>query len=172
MPLALTPIPSIDQFESAQIVLIVPCHGCPRMCIAAERGKPFMNIGRRETDAFHAYIDEIRQAIAAQRKTATVMKTPATSPMMCIWPHRVRDRLATISTSYDAIGVIGCESAVAKVAGAVSISRDAIVPLSRTVGIANFLSKIDLPFSITLAPSPQGTVPLPHTGANAQKGSR
>lgn len=162
MPIALKPITITSQFDAYRSVLIVPCHVCPRMCLAAQEGKPYLDLlPGKGRDSFTAHLSGMRDALREKRIRSTVFRSPAASPMLCLWPLRVRARLAREAKGFDAIAVIGCESATATVEEAIKESSKDAIQMMRNEGIANFIAQFNPPCGIGLTASWQGTVPWP-----------
>jgi hypothetical protein len=162
MPIALKPIEIENQFFSRTSVLIVPCQVCPKMCLAAEQKLPYIDMpaGSRH-DFFSGYIAGIRETLERHGLRSGIFNPPMTSPMMCLWPERLRNRLSREAKNYDAVAVIGCESATATARNAVGLPAEAVVQLMRNEGMANFVAQFNLPCTVELKSSPQGTVPWP-----------
>jgi len=161
MPLALKLENAGNRFDKYKSVLIVPCNVCPKMCLAAEQKCPLIDaLGGPGKDCFSGYIGNIRKTLSARGINTGVFHVPLRAPMMCLWPMGLRNRLSRESKKFEAIAVIGCESAVATVAGAVDLPGDAIVQMTENRGIANFMMEMHLPFRIELIPSPQGPILL------------
>ena len=162
MPIALKPVEIGSQFESRTSVLIVPCRVCPRMCLAVEQGRPLIDVtaGHRN-DFFTKHLDDVKKSLEKRGVRATIFSPPTPFPMMCLWPDRLRGRLAKEAKKHDAFAVIGCESAWATVRDAVDLADDAVVQLMKNEGIANFIVSFKLPCVIGLAASTRGTVHWP-----------
>jgi hypothetical protein len=154
MPIELKFKDTQNLFNNYKSVLIVPCNVCPKMCLSAEKKKPLINLfGSSKDDCFSEYLNQIRKLLEDKKIYTGLFRIPPTSPMMCLWPMSVRNRLRSESNKYDAIGVIGCESAVATVAGAVDKSAEDIIMITESLGIANFITEIHYPFRIDLIAS-------------------
>ena len=162
MPIALKPVAIENQFDGCASVLIVPCQVCPKMCLAAESGRPFIGMTAGDgNDPLAAHITAMRETLGAKGIRTSVFRPPATSPMMCLWPARVRESLAKESEKHDALAVIGCESATATAESAAGKSGKAVIQVMKNEGMANFIAKFSFPCSVELAPGPRGTIPWP-----------
>jgi hypothetical protein len=164
MPFALSPISINNQFDEFSSVLIVPCNICPRMCISVIEKQPYMDIlaEYRRNNFFLKYLNSLKTHLKQKGIRTQIFRTSILTPAMCLWSLQLRKRLSAELDKYDAVAVIGCESAVSTVAGAVlSQNKCRIIQMMRTEGIANFIQTISLPFTIRLEENPQGTIPLP-----------
>jgi hypothetical protein len=158
MPIALKLLHPGNRFDAYRSVLVAPCGVCPGMCLAAESGRPYIDLLRgAKQDCFTEWVGGIRAALGSRGISTAVFRAPAWTPMMCLWPAGVRERLSRESGKFDAVAVIGCESAAATVTGAVDLPAEAVVQLAETRGIANFKMEFYPPFRIGLAGSPGGT---------------
>jgi hypothetical protein len=163
MPIALTLKDPGSLFDAFKSVLVVPCGVCPKMCLAAEKSLPLIDaFSGSESDCYAAYIARMRASLSEKGVRTALFRVPVHAPMMCLWPREIRKRLARESVNHDAIAVIGCESAVATVTGAVVPGRSSIIQMAENVGIANFIMEFHLPFRVRLLAGPQ--VPITGSG--------
>ncbi len=160
MPLALELVPLGSQFAGKKAVLFVACPICPRMHIQHLAGEPLYSWGTAlgKRDAFHRHMTSLVERARAAGATAAWHRTPALSAA-CLWTEADCERLRRKAQAFDAVGVVGCESAAATVARAAP--GKAIAQLARVTGIANFTlrARLLLRYDIVAAAS----VPLPAT---------
>lgn len=151
-----------DQLDKFSSILIVVCHVCPRMIIAADNGQPYFSLKNLITgkDFFSAYIKGI-QEVFAQKKRCDIFNSLFPAPMMCLWSGSQRSRLKNCIPMYDAVAVLGCESAIATVADSAEGYKGSVVQIMSVEGIANLILKIRFPLSIYLLPSKTSIVPVP-----------
>lgn len=162
MPIALKPLKIENQFDGCASVLIVPCHVCPKMCLAADQGRAYMDVtAPAGQDPLSGYIAGVRETLSAKGIRSSVFRAPAISPMMCLWPARLREGLAEEAKKHDAVAVIGCESATATAASAAENAGKTVIQVMKNEGMANFVAQFKLPCTIELKASPRGTVPWP-----------
>lgn len=113
MPIFLEPRDAIDDLKDFQSVLIVSCPICPPMCVSIQQKRPFLEPLKHgvKTPAFEDFIASIREALAGHgvRTDAFTMRLPV--PMMCLWSERQRARLLKRARDFEAVLVLGCDSA-------------------------------------------------------------
>jgi hypothetical protein len=157
MPLALSLVPVQGQFDGCRSVMFVACKVCPRMHFAWERREPIfspaMLLGK--ADGFQLYLDGLRRDACGRGQQSEVFKTPSTAAA-CLWSTGQGEKFRRDGAGYEAIGVIGCDSAVRTVA---QIFPDKlIVQLVRVEGIANFTLRNRWPLTVEIVAA--GRVPL------------
>jgi hypothetical protein len=153
MPILLKPLDSSGEFTSCASVLFVACHVCPRMCLAVEKKEPYFSISHlfKKRDYFSEFIAAGREVLEREKIHTACFKTPLFSAMMCLWPENLRMQLMLQASRFDAVAVIGCQSAVHTVTAAMSQSETKIVPIMEEQGVANFKTKIRFPFTMELS---------------------
>ena len=113
MPIFLEPRDAIDELKRFASVLLVSCPVCPPMCVSIQQKQPFIELFKRgvKTGAFEDYIKSIRNALEEHgvRTDAFTMRLPV--PMMCLWTSRQRQRLLRHAKGFEAVLVLGCDSA-------------------------------------------------------------
>lgn len=113
MPIFLEPRETIEELERFESVLIVSCPVCPPMCLSIQQKRPFIELFKHglKTDAFEAYIKSIQNALEEHgvRTDAFTMRLPV--PMMCLWTGAQRQRLLRRAKDFEAVLVLGCDSA-------------------------------------------------------------
>jgi hypothetical protein len=141
------PTPIDPSMYSSESVLFVICEVCPKMCMSVRQNRPYASLGRLfgKKDFFDEYITGLRNSFADQGLRTGVFKNKKLNSMMCLWPQKQRDMLGEYSKKFQAIGVIGCQSAVFTVKDSVKSRNITIYPMMRAEGIANFKSKMGFP---------------------------
>ena len=161
MPIAMKQVDITDQFDPYKSVLVAACAGCPKMCIAAERNLPYMRFSfPGGKDYFGAYLKSICMKLRSAGIRTEIFRVPSVSPLMCIWPRKLRGKFSLTAERYDAIAVIGCGSAVATVSGIDHEFKKPVIRLSECTGVANFIPRTRFPFTVELERYGNGTVSL------------
>ena len=113
MPIFLKPLDMVDELKGFRSVLIVSCPICPPMCVSIQQKKPFLQPLKHglKTKAFEDYVIAIEEVLKKHgvRTDAFTMRFPV--PMMCLWTERQRARIAKRARGFDAVLVLGCDSA-------------------------------------------------------------
>jgi hypothetical protein len=68
---------------------------------------------------------------------------------MCLWTSRKRKRLEKCAKRYDAVIVLGCESATETVRGVVKSSHCKVIEGMRVTGIMNARPRFHLPGNVS-----------------------
>jgi hypothetical protein len=147
MPLYMEPIPIDPSMYLSESVLFVICEVCPKMCMSVKQSRPYFSLRGLfgEKDFFDEYINNIRNSFADKGLRTGIFRNKKFNSMMCLWPQKQRDLLSEFSKNFQAIAVIGCQSAVFTVKDSVKSRNIKIYPMMRVEGIANFKSIMEFP---------------------------
>jgi hypothetical protein len=157
MPLALRPVPVDRQFDGCGSVMFVACNVCPRMHFAWEQREPIfsmaMLLGKK--NGFQTYLRQLRLEAEGRGQRSAIFPTPSATAG-CLWSSALAEKFRRAGADYEAIGVIGCESAVKTVSQVFPEKR--IVQLVQVQGIANFTLRTGWPLRVEIISATQ--VPL------------
>jgi len=152
MPLHLEPRDVSADLEHFNSVLIVSCPICPPMSLATQHDSPFIEFFKRgfKTGAFEDYIESIRRPLEQRgiRTGAYAIYVP--TPTMCTWTKGQRNRLLKRARDYDAVLVLGCNSAAYTVQETLRHTACRVIPGMRMVGTTNATLKVRFPLTIHL----------------------
>lgn len=161
MPIFLEPRDAIDELKHFGSVLIVSCPVCPPMCVSIQKKQPFIELFKHglKTDAFEAYIESIRSALGEHgvRTDAFTMRLPV--PMMCLWTGGQRQRLLRRARDFEAVLVLGCDSATYTAADALRDTGCDVFQGMAVKTITNATAKFRFPGTIQLEWHPLPTKP-------------
>lgn len=152
MPLHMTPLDVSGDLEDAGSVLIVSCPVCPPVSLAIQRNSPFIDFFKSgiKTRAFEDYIEEIREPLEQRGVRTGVFSTYAPLPTMCLWTRGQRKRLRKRAEDFDAVIVLGCDSATQTVQQALEGLECRILPGMKMTGITNATVRFELPLTLHL----------------------
>jgi hypothetical protein len=152
MPLYLEPKDVIEQLEGFGSVLIVSCPVCPPMSMAMQSKKPFIQFFKHgfKTEAFEDYIQSIREALEKREIRTDVYTTRAPCPLMCLWTEGQRSRLLTLARDFEAVLVLGCNSATSTVEDALKDTDCQIFQGMRMKAVANATTRFRFPMNVEL----------------------
>jgi hypothetical protein len=157
MPLALSLVPIDRQFDGCRSVMFVACNVCPRMHVARAHHEPLLSVamlfGRK--DSFDRYLTALQLDVRRRGLRSAVFRTSRASAA-CVWSVALARTFSRAGADYDAIGVVGCESAVRTVSQVFPDKR--IVQLVRVEGIANFTLRTAWPLRVDITAAAQ--IPL------------
>ncbi len=152
MPVHLEPLDVSADLESFRSVLIVSCPVCPPMCLAMQQNSPFIEFFKRglKTGAFEEYIRSIRQPLEQRgvRTGAYSIHTP--TPMMCLWTQWQRSRLRRRARGYEAVLVLGCDSAAYTAQDVLKNTDCQVIQGMQMIGTTNATLKVRFPLTVEL----------------------
>jgi len=154
MPLALSLVPIDRQFDGCRSVMFVACNVCPRMHFAWEHHErlfsPAMLLGRE--DSFNRYLRALQLDAERRGHRSGVFRTSRASAA-CLWSTALARKFRRAGAGFDAIGVVGCESAVRTVSQV--FPDKPVVQLVRVEGIANFTLRTTWPLTVEIIAATQ-----------------
>jgi hypothetical protein len=134
------PVDVSEHLQNVSSVLIVSCPVCPPVSLAIQKSAPFIEV----------FIKEIRESLEKQGVRTGVFCTYAPVPTMCLWTKGQRKRLLKRARDYEAVLVLGCESATYSVRQALRGTECRIVEAMHMTGITNATLKFQPPMTLTL----------------------
>jgi hypothetical protein len=156
MPLYLEPRNVVDDLEGFESVLIVSCPICPPMSLAMREKTPFIEFFKHglKTAAFEDYISSIRESLESRGVHTDVLTMLLPCPLMCLWTKGQRERLVQRAKDYEAVLVLGCNSATQTATDALKDSDCHVIQAMRMKSMANATTKFRLPMTIEFDKSP------------------
>jgi hypothetical protein len=152
MPIHLEPRDVSADLESFNSVLIVSCPVCAPMSVAMQQNSPFIEFFKRglKTKAFEDYIQSIREPLEKRgvRTGTYAIHTP--TPMMCIWTKWQRNRLRRRANHYEAVLVLGCDSAAYTAQEVLKNTGCQVIQGMDMIGTTNATLKVGFPLTFTL----------------------
>ncbi len=152
MPLHLEPLDVSAQLENFSSVLIVSCPVCPAVSLASQKNSPlieFFKSGLR-TGAFEKYIKSIRKPLENRGIRTGVFSTYTPCPTMCLWTQGQRGRLRKRAGDYEAVLVLGCDSATYTAKEALKNTDCQVIQAMRMTGLTNAALKFRFPMTVEL----------------------
>jgi hypothetical protein len=146
------PIHFEDRDVAAEIAglhsaLIVPCNLCPAVTLAVREDRPFMRVFRSlvKSEPFEEYVDALRARLGEKGVRTKVFRSNLYHQwFLCMWTSRRREKLRKRAKGYDAVIVLGCDSATETVRDVVSTEVKVIEGMKVT-GIMNGRLSFRLP---------------------------
>jgi len=139
MPINLEPTDVSGDLEGVNSVLIVLCPVCPQFSLAMRRESPWIEFFKHgvKTGALEDLIKEIRDPLEKRgvRTGFFTMRVPL--PMMCLWTKGQRKRLLKRAENYEAVVVLGCDSAAFTAQQVLTSTGTRVIQAMRMVGITN-----------------------------------
>lgn len=162
-------VPEVAGLSSA---LIVPCNMCPAVTVALRKNRPFMQLHRSllRSKPFEKYIQDLQIRLGEEGvKTEIFRNNLYHQWFMCMWTAARHEKLRKCSTQYDAVIVLGCESATVTALDAVGSNNCKVVEGMRTTGIMNAKLTFHLPGNLSFKDCK--VVPIPGQGKEKKRSS-
>lgn len=148
MPLQLNDKDVVSKMDGIRSALIVPCNMCPAVSIAIRENKPFMQFYKSlfKSPPFQKHIKRLQAQLKAQGIRSQVFKTHLYHHwFICMWPGRPGKKLKQTAKQYEAIIVLGCDSASEIVRNLVKATDCHIFSGMEIAGIINARLRFQLP---------------------------
>jgi len=152
MPIHFRDLDVVSEVAGVGSALIVPCNMCPAVTVAAREKQPFMRFFRHflKSAPFEQYIRTLRYRLSdAGVKTGVFRNFPGPHWFMCMSTSGKRKKLRKRAKDYDAVIVLGCESATRTVRDAVESSGCKVIEGMAIAGIMNAQLKFHFPDRVT-----------------------
>jgi hypothetical protein len=152
MPLQLEPVDVSSDLERFRSVLIVSCPVCPPVSLAVQRSSPFIEFFKHgiKTDAFERHIKEIREPLEKRGVRTGAFSMYVPFPTMCLWTNGQHRRLLKRAKDYEAVLVLGCESARYTVQQTLENTNCEVIQAMRMTGLTNATVKYRFPLTLDL----------------------
>jgi len=148
MPIHLEDLDVVSQAEGLSSALIVPCNLCPAVTVAVDRKQPFMKLYKSwlKSAPFDQYIKTLQARLAEKGVTTKVFKNRLYHQwFMCMWTERRRKKLEKQAKQYDAVIVLGCDTANETVHEAVGPTGVRVIEGMEVAGLMNARLSLRLP---------------------------
>jgi hypothetical protein len=140
MPIHLDDLDITSQVAGMSSALIVPCNMCPAVTLSVREEKPFIQFFRTflKSPPFDRYIRDLQTQLQQQGVETSVFRSPLPHQwFLCMWPAGRRKRLRKAATQYDAVVVLGCDTAAETVRDAVDSSACRVIEGMKVTGFMN-----------------------------------
>jgi len=120
--------------------------------LAIQKASPFVQLftSGLKTPAFEDYIEEIRERLEQRGVQTNVFSMYVPLPTMCLWTQGQRKRLLKRAKNFDAVVVLGCDSATYTVRQALKDTECQVIQAMQMTGITNATVKFRFPATVTL----------------------
>ena len=142
-------VPEVVKFKSA---LIVVCRFCPAASLAVRNNKPYLEIFRRllKTEPYEELIKDIQTRLEKEGLKIGVFKGNLINYLICLWTSGGRKKLIKHASQFEAVIVMGCESAYESVQKILKSTDCQVFLGMESEGVLNAIPKVYLPFNISL----------------------
>lgn len=152
MPLHLEPLDIADGLQDHSSALIVTCPICPPASLASDSDSPLIDFFKRgiKTPAYEDFVSELTETLGQRGIRTGVFTSYLPSPIACGWTRGQRNRLLKRARGFDAVLVMGCESARHTVEQTLKDTDCKVILGMQLVGITNASLKFEFPFTLRL----------------------
>jgi len=152
MPLHLDDLDVVTHAKALRSALIVPCNMCPAITVAVKEDRPFMRLTKSllRSAPFVEHIQKLQARLAEHGVRTDVFEiTLYHQWFLCMWTEGQRKKLQKQAENYDAVIVLGCETANVTVRDAVAESGCRVIEGMQVTGYMNANLRLRFPADIT-----------------------
>lgn len=152
MPIHFSDLDVASGVAGLKSALIVPCNLCPAVTVSVRAKKPFLRLFRNPLKSlpFEGYLQALQARLRERGVQADVFKSTLYHHwFMCMWTSRKRRQLQESAKKYDAVIVLGCESATETARKAVESTGCRVIDAMKVTGIMNAELSFGLPADIS-----------------------
>ena len=152
MPIHFIDTDVISEVAGVGSALIVPCNMCPAVTVAVRERRPFMQLfgSFLKSAPFEQYLKMLQSRLSENGVKTEVFKSILYHQwFMCMWTSRKRKQLRKCAENFDAVIVLGCESATETVRDVVKSDDCKVIEGMKVTGIMNAELGFSLPANIS-----------------------
>jgi len=156
MPIHLNELDVVREVEGLGSALIVACNMCAGASLAMRENKPFIQFFRNllKSPPLERHIKRLKSQLSRKGvKTEKFKGGVIQQFFLCLWTLRQRDKLHNCAKKYEAVIVLGCDSAIETVSESVKGTECKVVKGMEVAGIMNTKPKFHFPFNISFESS-------------------
>lgn len=154
MPLHLDDLDVVSEARGLSSVLIVPCNMCPGITVAVNENRPFMQLFRNpfRSAPLRDHIRKLQSRLRQVGVRADVFRSDLYHQwFLCMWTGGRRDKLRKRAERYDAVIVLGCETANVTVRDAVRPTGCQVIEGMEVTGFMNAKLRLRPPGNVSFA---------------------
>lgn len=163
MPIHLDDLDVGSELAGSGTALIVPCNMCPAVTAAVKEDRPFLELFRRflRSDPFERRIKALQSRLKKEGVDTEVFRSDLPHQwFLCMWTSARRKKLRDRAKKYDAVIVLGCDTANETVRDSVECTGCSVVEGMKVVGFMNARLRIGFPGNVSfegckIIPMPQ-----------------
>jgi len=152
MPIHLNDLDVVPEVAGLSSALIVPCNMCPAVTVAVRENKPFIQFFRSffKSAPFEQYIRALQTRLSEKGVKTKVFKNNLYHHwFLCMWSSGRRKKLQKYAKQYEAVIILGCESATETVHELVESIDCKVIQGMEVAGFMNAKPKFHLPCNIS-----------------------
>ena len=152
MPIHFEDLDVVSEMAGLSSALIVPCNMCPAVTVSVREKKPFLQLFKSllKSAPFEQHIRTLQSRLREKGVNTKVFKSPLYHQwFMCMWTAGRRRKLQKQARQYEAVIVLGCDSATETVRDVVKSTDCRVIEGMETTGIMNAQLRIGLSGNIS-----------------------
>jgi hypothetical protein len=152
MPIHFNDMDVYSEVEGLTSALIVPCNICPAVTVAVREDKPFIQFFRSflKSAPFEQYISTMQSRLQEKGVNTKVFKSNIPHQwFMCMWTSGQRKKLQKYAKHYEAVIVLGCDSATETVRDMVKTTDCKVIEGMEVAGIMNATLRFHFPCNVS-----------------------
>ena len=152
MPIHFEDLDVLPEVSGLNSALIVPCNMCPAVTVAVREEKPFIQFFRNflKSAPFEQYIRALKSRLRDKGVKTKVFKSSLLHQwFLCMWTPGRRKKLQKYAQGYEAVIVLGCDSATETVRDVVRSTGSKVVEGMEVGGIMNAKLRFHLPCNVS-----------------------
>ena len=152
MPIHFNDLDVVSEVAGLSSALIVPCNMCPAVTVAVREKKPFMQFFRSfmKSVPFEQHIKALQSRLREKGVNTKVFKNYIPHQwFLCMWTSRRRKKLQKYAKQYEAMIVLGCDSATETVRDLVKSTDSKVIEGMEVAGIMNAKLRFHLPCNVS-----------------------
>jgi hypothetical protein len=152
MPIHLNDLDVVSDVAGLTCALIVPCNMCPAVTVAVREERPFIEFfrGLLKSAPFEEYIRALQFRLKEKGVKTKVFRSSLYHQwFLCMWTSGRRKKLETYAKQFEAVIVLGCDSATETVRDSIRSTNCKVIEGMRVAGIMNAKLRFHLPCSLS-----------------------
>ena len=152
MPIHFNDLDVVSDVAGLSSALIVPCNMCPAATVAVREKKSFMQFfsSLLKSPPFEQYLKELQSRLREKGVNTKIFRSNLYHQwFMCMWTSAQRKKLQKAMKEYEAVIVLGCNSATETVRDTAKSTDCKVIEGMKTTGIMNAKLKFHLPCNVS-----------------------
>ncbi len=152
MPIYLNDLDVDSKVAGLSSALIVPCNMCPAVTVAVRENKPFIQFFRSflKSAPYDQYIKALQSRLKEKGIKTKVFKSSLFHQwFLCMWTPGQRKKLRKYAKKYEAVIVLGCDSATKTVRDLVESAGCKVIEGMEVAGMMNAQLRFHSPCNVS-----------------------
>lgn len=152
MPIHLNDLDVVSEAAGLSSALIVPCNMCPAITVAVRQERPFIQFFRNflKSAPFDQHIKALQSRLGERGVNTRVFKSNLPHQwFLCMWTSGQRKKLQRHAKQYEAVIVMGCDSATETVRDSVRETDCKVIEGMEVSSFMNAKLRFHLPCNIS-----------------------